>query len=90
MSIHKIESDENTLHGFFSRDLPPVLTIASGDIVHFRTLEGEWASENFTAITFDTRVDPVLQPKATTKVEGHRGDALCGHWRVLFSPRMLC
>jgi acetamidase/formamidase len=30
------------LHGYFSRDLPPVLTIEPGDTVHFRTLDAGW------------------------------------------------
>lgn len=79
MTIHKIEPDENTLHGFFSRDLPPILTIDSGDTVHFRTLEAEWGLENFTATTWDPNASgPPPHRTATTKHEGPRGHALCG------------
>jgi acetamidase/formamidase len=78
MSIYKIEPNEDTLHGFLSRDLSPVLTIDSGDTVHFRTLEAEWGLENFTATTFDPKVGPPPHPTATTKVQGPRGHALCG------------
>ena len=77
MAIYKIEPDENTLHGFFSRDLPPILTIDSGDTVHFRTLEAEWGLENFTATTWDDSGPPPHRT-ATTKHEGPRGHALCG------------
>jgi acetamidase/formamidase len=77
MAVYKIEPDENTLHGFFSRDLPPVLTIESGDTVHFRTLEAEWGLENFTATTWDDSGPPPHRT-ATTKVEGPKGHALCG------------
>ena len=30
------------LHGYFSRDLPPILTIDSGDTVRFSTLNSRW------------------------------------------------
>ena len=36
---HKLSAAPGTLHGFFSRDLPPVLTIDSGDHVTFQTLD---------------------------------------------------
>src|SRR5215208_52309 len=78
MAIHKIEPNENTLHGFFSRDLPPVLTIDSGDTVHFTTLEADWGLENFKVSTFDPDAAPPARRLATTKVEGPRGHALCG------------
>ena len=39
MSTHRIEPERATLHGHFSRDLPPVLTIESGDTVRYRTLD---------------------------------------------------
>lgn len=77
MAIHHIEPDENTLHGFFSPDLRPVLTIDPGDTVHFRTLEAEWGLENFTATTWDDS-GPPPHKTATTNVEGPRGHALCG------------
>ena len=31
MATYKIEPNEDTLHGFFSRDLPPVLLAAEGE-----------------------------------------------------------
>src|SRR5439155_2790635 len=50
MSVHAIPLERRTLHGHFSPDLEPVLTIDPGDSVRFRTLdagrhwelEGEW------------------------------------------------
>jgi acetamidase/formamidase len=61
-----------TLHGSFSRDLPPVLTIDSGDIINVRTLDARWNLEPHVAPgvpsrTFEPR-DPVLDA----------GHALCG------------
>ncbi len=42
MATHRIEPERRTLHGTFSRDLPPVLTIDPGDTVRFRTLDAGW------------------------------------------------
>ena len=39
MAVHRVEPSPATLHGHFSRDLPPVLTIDPGDTVSFRTLD---------------------------------------------------
>lgn len=43
MTTYSLEPTRETLHGHFSRDLPPVLTISSGDSVTFRTLESGWS-----------------------------------------------
>ncbi len=42
MRTHTLEPTLATLHGHFSRELAPVLTIASGDRVSFRTLDVAW------------------------------------------------
>ncbi|CAA9386037.1 MAG: hypothetical protein AVDCRST_MAG22-275 [uncultured Rubrobacteraceae bacterium] len=39
---HRIDPSRETLHGTFSRDLPPVLSIDSGDTVVFSTLDAGW------------------------------------------------
>lgn len=75
MAIYTLEPDEHTLHGFFSPDLPPVLTIESGDTVRLRTLDAEWALEPFTTFTPG---GPPPGPRATTRIEGPKGHALCG------------
>ena len=75
MAIYTLEPDEYTLHGFFSPDLSPVLTIESGDTVRMRTLDAEWALEPFTTFTPG---GPPPGRRATTKVEGPKGHALCG------------
>ena len=49
MAIHKIEPERRTLHGVFSRELPPVLTIEPGDTVEFRTLDAGWGLEPFVS-----------------------------------------
>src|SRR5215216_5923423 len=42
MAIYRLEPTRDTLHGHFSRDLTPLLTIASGDTIHYRTLDAGW------------------------------------------------
>lgn len=42
MTIYSIGPERATLHGSFSREFPPILTIESGDTVHFRTLDAGW------------------------------------------------
>lgn len=42
MTTHEIEPARRTLHGHFSRDIPPVLTVDPGDTVRFRTLDARW------------------------------------------------
>jgi acetamidase/formamidase len=39
---HEIPLERRTLHGHYSRDLPPVLTIESGDTVAFSCLDSGW------------------------------------------------
>jgi acetamidase/formamidase len=68
MTTHHLEPDERTLHGFFSRDIPPVLTVDSGDTVVFRTLDAGWHLEPPTA--------PGIWGRRIER-EG-RGHALCG------------
>ena len=69
---HAIEPERRTLHGAFSRDLPPALTIDSGDTVQFKTLDAGWGLEPFPASG---------APRATfgPRLEGRdSGHALCG------------
>lgn len=42
MTLYTIDPERRTLHGHFSRDLPPVLTIDPGDTVRYRTLDAAW------------------------------------------------
>ena len=39
---HEIPLERHTLHGHFSRDLAPVMTIESGDTVAFSCLDSAW------------------------------------------------
>ena len=75
MAIYKIEPNENTLHGYFSRDLAPILTIDSGDTVHFKTIDAEWGLENFNVTLVDPEKGPPPRKVAHDDPMGH---ALCG------------
>lgn len=44
-TLHTLNAERRTLHGHFSRDLPPVLTIDPGDTVRFQCLDGGWGME---------------------------------------------
>jgi acetamidase/formamidase len=45
MATYTIEPERRTLHGTFSRALPPVFTIDAGDTVVYRTLDAGWNLE---------------------------------------------
>src|SRR4051812_23203122 len=53
--IHVLEPDARTLHGYFSRELPPVLEIDPGDTVVFRTLDAGWGLEPHRAGPYQPR-----------------------------------
>jgi len=40
--LHELPLERRTLHGHFSRELEPVLTVAPGDSVAFRSLHARW------------------------------------------------
>jgi len=42
MPLYTVEPEQRTLHGAFSRDIAPILTIESGDTVRFRPLDADW------------------------------------------------
>jgi acetamidase/formamidase len=45
VAAHEIPLERGTLHGHFSRDLAPVLTIDPGDSIAFSTLDAGWGLE---------------------------------------------
>jgi acetamidase/formamidase len=72
MAVHDLGPAPETLHGHFSRELPAVLRIASGDRVRFRTLDVNWGLiEN---------PDPFAPPPPWPGRDRERdpGHALCG------------
>lgn len=74
MAVHRLEPERATLHGHFSRDLPPVLTIDPGDTARFRTLPGGWALEPRRSTRHDES-PRVFAPRDPVLDDGH---ALCG------------
>ena len=72
MSFHVIEPERATLHGHFSRSLPPVTSIDPGDTVRFRTLIAGWDVEP-PASAYEE--GPKFSPRQKGLDDGH---ALCG------------
>jgi acetamidase/formamidase len=52
MTRHEIPLERRTLHGHFSRDLAPILSVEPGDAIAFATLNAGWE------LTHDERFDP--------------------------------
>lgn len=64
--IHDIPLERRTLHGHFSCDLEPVLTVDDGDRVRFSTLDANW--HLFLA---DEPPSPRFEPRDETLDAGH-------------------
>lgn len=65
------------LHGHFSRDLKPVLTIDSGDTVRFQTFDAAWHAAPHLSI--DSPRPPKIEPRDPVLDAGH---CLCGPVRI--------
>ncbi|MDQ3458106.1 MAG: acetamidase/formamidase family protein [Deinococcota bacterium] len=72
MALYVIEPEERTLHGHFSKDLPPVLSVEPGDTVRYRTLDAGWGLEPFGEDGNERRL---FEPRQPGLDDGH---ALCG------------
>jgi len=59
--IHELPLERANLHGHFSRDLPPVLTIDAGDSVRFATPNAGWELDDRT----------VFEPRTSPEDDGH-------------------
>jgi len=77
--IHQLPLERRTLHGHFSRDLEPVLTIDSGDSVRFATPDAGWDLEDGTP--FGPRSSPEDDGHALAGPIGIRGARGGRHWR---------
>ena len=72
MARHEIKPERRTLHGTFSREYEPVLTIDSGDTVLFETLDPGWdLSPPWDAAPGQRQ----FEPRDSERDGGH---ALCG------------
>jgi len=76
MATHQLKPSRATLHGTFSRNWAPILTIDPGDTVVFETLDARWTvqppPDQFTA-------GPRFAPRDDLRDNGH---ALCGPIRI--------
>jgi acetamidase/formamidase len=72
MTLHTMKPERRTLHGHFSKDLPPALTIEPGDTVRFQTLDAGWGLEPFGEAQTSRQL---FEPRTPGVDEGH---ALCG------------
>ncbi len=72
MSVHQVEPGPRTVHGCFSCDLPPILTVEPGDRIRFRTLDAGWGRIE--------QEDPFKPPVRCERPDPSRdrGHALCG------------
>ncbi len=74
MAIFTIEPEAGTVHGTFSRDIAPILTIDAGDTVRFRTLDADWNLAPRVSTRYDER-PPQFSPRPQGQQAGH---PLCG------------
>jgi acetamidase/formamidase len=74
MATYTIEPEHATLHGQFSREFAPVLTIDPGDTVCYRTLDAGWNLEPRRS-TIASEHPPRFQPRIEGLDQGH---AMCG------------
>ncbi len=80
MTTYSIEPERRTLHGKFSRELPPVLSIEPGDTVVFRTLDAGWGLEPELSLDLPRRL---FEPRDEELDSGH---ALCGPIEIRGAP----
>ncbi len=71
MAKFSIRPERSSLHGSFSRDFQPIMTIDSGDTVCFSTLDAGWGLGPFSAPGIRKR----FEPRERLRDGGH---ALCG------------
>lgn len=74
MARYSIEPERRTLHGSFSPEYPPVMTIESGDTVEYRTLDAGWSIEPRTSLQWEEQPRK-FEPRDPERDAGH---ALCG------------
>ncbi|MGH2561106.1 MAG: acetamidase/formamidase family protein [Thermomicrobiales bacterium] len=68
MATFTIEPERSTLHGVFSQDFAPVLTVDPGDSVVYRTLDAAWALEPHRA---DGTLRRKFEPREPARDNGH-------------------
>lgn len=76
MTVHSLVPSRRTLHGAFSPDFAPVLTIQPGDSVIARTLDAQWSVRGFEDLGLPG--DPQRRLYTDRDPERDTGHALCG------------
>ena len=71
MAIYELKTDADTVHGFFSAERAPILTIDPGDTVRYQTLDAGWGLE-------PNRTDGTRRRTLERRDERDRGHAMCG------------
>ena len=71
MTLHTIEPEVGNLHGQFSRDLRPILTIDPGDTVRYRTLDAGWNVTKPSGQARDRSQWPVFPDRDPKRDQGH-------------------
>ena len=66
--LHELPLERRTLHGHFSRDLEPVLSVEPGDAIVLATLDGGWGLEQLHA---DGSPRRLLEPRDPELDAGH-------------------
>lgn len=74
MATHQLRPERATLHGSFSRERTPALTIDSGDTVRAQTLDSGWSVEPRRSADPNDR-PRTFEPRDPERDAGH---ALCG------------
>lgn len=69
MALHRLFPTVENLHGRFDPSLPPVLTVASGDLVEAQTLDAGWGLVE--------QDDPFAQTQRLTPRQAHHRDGHC-------------
>ncbi len=72
MALHLLKPERHTLHGHFSKDLSPVLSVEPGDMVRYRTLDAGWGLAPFEDASATRQL---FEPRRQGLDDGH---ALCG------------
>jgi len=71
MATYEIKPERRTLHGHFSAELAPILTVDSGDTVRLSTIDAAWAKGPPAALGMWQQIFPLDK-------ERDLGHALCG------------
>jgi acetamidase/formamidase len=93
--IHELPLERRTLHGHFSRELPPALTVDPGDSIRFATLDSGWHAEPSGRVEFwDEARDTGHALVGPIEVRGAREGAMLvvtvdevrpGSWGITFA-----